>query len=93
VATRLTPGGTIFFLDARREPASTARDHELPAVGDEVMTRRLDDGREFSIVKNFWSAADLTVACRRAGLDVDVRETEDYFQFGVGRRGLPATAG
>ncbi|MHB1089274.1 MAG: class I SAM-dependent methyltransferase [Acidimicrobiales bacterium] len=86
VATMLTPDGTVFFLDARRESTSTATDHVLPSNDEEVMTRRLDDGRTFTIYKNFWDAHELEDICRRAGLDVTVSETEDYFQFGVGTR-------
>ncbi len=86
VAAMLEPGGAVFFVDARREPTSTAYDHVLPSRGEETMTRRLDDGRAFTIVKNFWSAAELEDRCARAGLDVRVRETADYFQFGVGTR-------
>jgi demethylmenaquinone methyltransferase/2-methoxy-6-polyprenyl-1,4-benzoquinol methylase len=86
VATMLVPGGTVFFLDARKEHTSTAKDHVLPASDEEVMTRRLDDGREFAIIKNFWSAPELEERCRRVGLEVHVHETADYFQYGVGTR-------
>ena len=86
VASMLRPGGSVFFLDGRREPTSGATDHQLPEVGEELMVRRLDDGREFRIVKNYRAATDLEVRCRTAGLDVSVRETPTYFQFGVGAR-------
>jgi len=87
VASMLRPGGAVFFVDGRREPLSTAADHTLPSAGQEVMERRLDDGRRFRIVKAFRTAADVEERCRRAGLDVDVRETATYFQYGAGRRG------
>jgi demethylmenaquinone methyltransferase/2-methoxy-6-polyprenyl-1,4-benzoquinol methylase len=86
VAELLRPGGHVFFLDGIPEAASTAVDHVLPDEGEEVMVRRLDDGREVHIVKNFWPPADLEERCRVAGLDVEVRETATYFQYGVGRR-------
>lgn len=86
VASMLAPGGTVFFLDARREHTGTAVDHVLPAVNEELMVRRLDDGREFNIIKNFWDADVLQDKCRRAGLDVRIHETADYFQFGLGTR-------
>jgi len=60
----LTPGGTVFFLDTRKEHTSTAADHVFPSRDQEVMTRRLADGREFSIIKNFWSATVLEDKCR-----------------------------
>ncbi len=85
VANMLRPGGSIFFLDGRREPTSTAGDHVLPDHG-EVVTRRLDDGREFRIVKNFWEADELASRCLDAGLDVEMLETAAYFQYGIGTR-------
>lgn len=94
VARAVRPGGSVFFLDARREQASTAGDHVLPADGDETMTRRLDDGREFTIVKNFHPADRLVARCAAAGLDVRVHETATFFQYGVGvaAPSQPATA-
>lgn len=86
VASWLRPGGSLFFLDSRREPSSTARDHTLPAPDHEVMVRRLDDGREFRIVKNFWDADALVSRCWDAGLDITVHETATYFQYGIGTR-------
>jgi ubiquinone/menaquinone biosynthesis C-methylase UbiE len=86
VAKMLVPGGTVFFLDARKEHTGIAADHVLPSSDEEVMTRRLDDGREFTIIKNFWNAAALEDKYRRVGLDVRIHETADYFQFGVGTR-------
>ena len=86
VADALRPGGTVWFLDGRREPSSTAADHQLPELGSQVMTRRLNDGRTFQIVKNFYAPAALGERCAAAGLDVDVRETPTYFLYGAGRR-------
>ncbi len=85
VAGWLRPGGSVFFVDNRRDPASTAADHVLPEVDEETMVRRLDDGREFRIVKNFWTIGALSTECAAAGLDVRVRETATFFQYGVGQ--------
>ncbi len=87
VARALKPGGKVFFLDGRREPTSTASDHILPEQGEQVMTRKLNDGRAFQIVKNFYDPATLSAQCGRAGLDVTVQETPTYFMYGVGIRG------
>lgn len=86
VATALRPGGKVFFVDGRREPSATAPDHRLPEIGAQVMTRRLNDGREYEIVKNFYDPAALARQCANVGLDVTVRETPTYFIYGVGRR-------
>jgi len=82
VASALRPGGKVFFVDGRREPTSTAVNHILPEQGRQVMARKLNDGREFQIVKNFYDPAFLTERCAAAGLTVDVRETPTYFIYG-----------
>ena len=89
VADALVAGGQVFFVDGRRQPSSTAVDHYLPEPGSEVMTRWLNDGRTFRIVKNFWESDDLERWCQRSGLDVTVVDTPTYFQYGVGSRGTP----
>ncbi len=86
VSSMVRRGGAVFFLDGLREPTSTADDHELPSSAEEVMVRRLDDGREFRIVKNFRETDVLAAHCRAADLDIDVHETATYFQYGAGTR-------
>jgi 2-polyprenyl-3-methyl-5-hydroxy-6-metoxy-1,4-benzoquinol methylase len=86
VAAALKPGGKVFFVDGRREPTTTATNHVLPEIGEQVMTRILNDGRSYQIVKNFYEPTALAARCRAAGLDVDVRETATNFIYGAGRR-------
>ena len=86
VAAMLRPGGNVFFVDGQRQPDSTAIDHHLPAVGSQTMTRILNDGRTFEIVKNFYDPADLAARCARAGFEIEVRETAHYFIYGLGTR-------
>lgn len=86
VAAMLRPGGKVFFVDGRREPTSTAADHQLPELESQTMVRKLNDGRAFEIVKNFYDPADLAARCARAGLDVNVRESATYFLYGSGTR-------
>ena len=86
VATALRPGGKIFFVDGRREPTGTAVDHQLPEADTQLMTRKLNDGREFEIVKNFYEPNTLAARFVAAGLDVTVRETQSYFIYGYGAR-------
>lgn len=80
----LTEGGTMFFLDGQRIEESTAVDHELPRAEDEVMLRKLNDGREFRIVKNFYEPSDLIKHAEAARFQLEVHSTDTYFQFGVG---------
>jgi demethylmenaquinone methyltransferase/2-methoxy-6-polyprenyl-1,4-benzoquinol methylase len=87
VAAALKPDGKLFFVDSRREDTGTAADHTLPEQGSQTMVRRLNDGREYSIVKNFHNPEELAARLARAGLDVRVRETPTYFLYGAGARG------
>lgn len=84
VASALRPGGKLFFVDSRREPSSTAQDHQLPREEEQVMTRRLNDGREFQIVKNFYEPNFLAPHLTSAGFDAVVYETAAYFVYGHG---------
>ena len=79
----LRPGGRYTFIDSLPDPASGAGDHPVPA-GDRSI-RRLDDGREFTIVKVFYSPDDLTAALTEAGFrDVEVTTTGRFFVLGTG---------
>jgi SAM-dependent methyltransferase len=82
----LKPGGTFSFIDSLRDPQSSAADHPTPA--DDRSLRRLDDGREFTIVKVYYEPGALEAALRRAGFDeVAVGTTGRFFLTGFGRAG------
>jgi SAM-dependent methyltransferase len=85
VAGALKPGGTVLFVDSRPDPTSSSPDQPLPGGAETIMTRRLNDGRTYRIVKIYRPAARMAEAFRAAGFTVDVRDTERYFQYGVGR--------
>jgi SAM-dependent methyltransferase len=79
----LKPGGRFAFIDSLPDPASGASDH--PPPHDDRAVRRLDDGREFSIVKVFRSADEYAQALQAAGFgDVDVTTTGRFFVLGQG---------
>jgi SAM-dependent methyltransferase len=78
----LKPGGRFAFIDSLPDPASGAADHPEPA-GDRA-TRRLDDGRSFSIVKVFYPPEALETALAGAGFEaVDVTTTGRFFVLGT----------
>jgi SAM-dependent methyltransferase len=80
----LSPGGRFAFLDSLPDLASGAADHPEPS-GDEAV-RRLDDGREFRIVKVHRTADEYAQALRAAGFDdVQVGTTGRFFVHGSGR--------
>jgi SAM-dependent methyltransferase len=82
----LRPGGTFAFIDSLPDPQSSAADHPAPA--DDASLRRLDDGREFTIVKVYYEPEALEAALRRAGFaDARVTTTGRFFLTGVARAG------
>jgi SAM-dependent methyltransferase len=86
VASALKPGGRVFFIDSARTERSTAADHRLPEPADATMTRRLDDGREFQIIKRFYKPSRLTADLRQLGWDAQVGTTGEYFIYGTASR-------
>ncbi len=77
----LRPGGLLAFVDSLPDPASGAIDN--PAPVDDLATRRLNDGREFTIPKIYYEAAELEAALGAAGfVDVEVRRTPRFFLMG-----------
>ena len=77
----LKPGGLFSFIDSRRDPDSSARDHPAPA-GDRSL-RRVEDGRQFEIVKVYYEPAELEAALRAAGfVDAEVTTTSRFFILG-----------
>jgi hypothetical protein len=78
----LAPSGRLAFIDSRADPASGAADHPLPS--DDQAVRRLDDGREFTIVKVFYEPDELAAALTRAGFeDVEITSTGRFFLLGT----------
>jgi SAM-dependent methyltransferase len=63
----LRPGGTFAFIDSLPDELSGAVDHPKPS--DDRSIRRLDDGREFEIVKVYYRPDELETALRSAGFE------------------------
>jgi len=74
----LRPRGRFAAIDSLSDPASSASDHPTPR-GDRAV-RRLDDGREFSIVKVYYTPEELRAGLEAAGfVDVEVTTTGRFF--------------
>ena len=80
----LAPGGAFFFVDSRPDPVTTTADQPLPASDQPTLSRRLNDGREFPIVKIFYRPDDLEARFRSHGLAVTVEQTSRFFIYGSG---------
>lgn len=82
----LKPGGIFAFIDSRPDPQSSAVNHPTPAADESV--RRLDDGREFTVVKVYYEPGELETALARAGfVEADVTITGRFFLTGSAHRG------
>ena len=86
VESCLAPGGRVFFLDSRHEATSTAVDHRLPGAEATVLTRRLNDGREYQIVKVFYDPIPLKDHLDDLGWRFEISQTDRYFILGSGCR-------
>lgn len=82
VRTCLAPGGRAFFIDSRYSQQSTAVDHELEGEQATSMTRRLNDGREYRIVKIFYRPEELAERLRSSGWEARVNATPTFFLYG-----------
>jgi SAM-dependent methyltransferase len=92
VGAALAPGGSAYLIDSAYDAASTARDHPLPNRETGLVTRKLDDGREFRIVKVFWEPGTLDAALTGLGWTAEIEQTPRYFIYGAARPGAATTA-
>lgn len=82
VRSALKPGGSVLFIDSLFEQSSTARDHSAPDTSG-VVRRRLNDGREFQIVKVFYDPAQLEHRLLACGWRGWVRSAGKFFLYGL----------
>jgi demethylmenaquinone methyltransferase/2-methoxy-6-polyprenyl-1,4-benzoquinol methylase len=85
VSGSLAPGGAAYLIDSAFDPTSTAKDHVLPEQKTGIVTRRLNDGREFRIVKLFYTPGALGAKLATVGFASDIRQTAQYFIYGPAR--------
>jgi len=89
VRRAVAPGGFAYVVDSAHDPTSTARDHPWPDADAGVVTRKLDDGRTYRIVKMFHEAGPLNARLATVGFDGAIARTARYFVHGPAR---PAAA-
>ena len=83
-ALKPAPAGRVFFVDALYDDTSTARDHRLEGAHATTLTRRLNDGREYRIVKVFHKPDELARRLGALGWNTSVTPTGRYFYVGQG---------
>jgi demethylmenaquinone methyltransferase/2-methoxy-6-polyprenyl-1,4-benzoquinol methylase len=86
VNAALAPGGEAYLIDSVFDTTSTAKDHVLPARDAGVVTRKLNDGREFRIVKFFYRPDELAAKLAALGWRAAIGQTQNYFIHGHAAR-------
>lgn len=89
VYSALAPGGRVFFIDSLYSESSTANDHQLEGETATTLSRKLNDGREFRIVKVFYQPETLASKLAGLGWQMQVTATPNYFLYGSGKLALP----
>jgi SAM-dependent methyltransferase len=74
--------GAVFFVDSRATATSMARDHVPPETESQTAERRLNDGRQFRVVKVFYEPRDLERRLADLGWAARVEVTPTYFILG-----------
>jgi ubiquinone/menaquinone biosynthesis C-methylase UbiE len=77
----LKPNGKVFFIDSRFTQESTARNH-APLEQSGQAVRKLNDGREFSIVKLFYEPDVLAKKLSELGWNAEIKTTDLFFIYG-----------
>lgn len=77
-------GGRILMIDSLPDHTSTAANHAAYQPDDVCHTRKLNDGREFKIVKVFYQADALQRKLTEHGFEAQVKTTGRYFWWASG---------
>ncbi len=85
VSASLAPNGAAYLIDSAFDPTSTAKNHDVPGRQAGVVTRKLNDGREFRIVKIFWEAQSLAARLEQLRWSATLTQTANYFVHGEAR--------
>ena len=78
----------MFFIDSLYTPDATAKDNVLKDSEAHSVTRRLDDGQTFEIVKVFYEPERLEAQLGALGWHAEVGQTGTFFLYGSAQRRL-----
>src|SRR3984893_6244449 len=87
------PRGAADLIDYAFDSTSLAKNDVLPGQNDGVIPRKLNDGREFRIVKVFYEPESLTARLRQIGWNAALDRTASYFIYGSAERDAAVVAG
>jgi len=77
----LKPDGNAFFIDSLFEQTSTAVNH-IALHRSGMAQRKLNDGREFRIVKVFYEPKVLEKRLKKDGWEGQICSTGKFFYYG-----------
>ncbi len=81
----LVPGGRVFLIDNRDDPARAEDDPYVVQYTPDLHLRELDDGREFHVVKVMYEPAELEGLIEGEGWRAEIGGTR-WFLFGSASR-------
>jgi demethylmenaquinone methyltransferase/2-methoxy-6-polyprenyl-1,4-benzoquinol methylase len=84
VWSALRPGGRVFFVDSLRPETWAEKESAGRVPRDHTTLGRLNDGREFRIVKIFYDPVDLEACLADMGWRFSVRTTDRHLLYGFG---------
>ena len=84
VRSALGPGGRVFFVDSLRTETWAEKERLGRDPRNHTTPRKLNDGREFEIVKIFYDPADLEARLASLGWRFSVQTTENHLLYGFG---------
>ena len=87
------PGGWIVLVDSKQAEHSGASDQFVKGDRVQRQHRRLNDGREFTIWKIYWSPEELHSLLGLVCTEVEVIQTDNFFIGARGRVKDPAKGG
>lgn len=76
---RLGPGAQVILFDNRFVKGSSTPISRCDAAGDTWQRRRLRDGREYEVLKNFLTGAEIRFLLRGAAAEIELRELTYYW--------------
>jgi SAM-dependent methyltransferase len=82
----LAPGGRVFLVDSLYAPTAAATDHQMEGPDSVTTRRRLNDGREFTIVKVFYRPEELSARLAAFGWQTFLEATSNFFLYGSAQR-------
>jgi len=84
VRSALKPGGRVLFVNSLHPERSAEQHRHRNTPDDYVTVRKLNDGREFRLVKVFYDPEEISSRLRELGWNIRVRTSGDHALYAYG---------